>query len=126
MISQTLYCLASGLTNFGASAATVLHGFFMSERMSTGGVGGGDGGVDCVTVVVVVVSVDTLTATVSVEVAAADEAWVVVVVSVVVQPGNTATAHSTPNAKLNISMAFIPIAPFQMKTRPRTNSTGGF
>ena len=102
----------SGLTNFGASAATVPHGFLASERMSTAGAGGGGVVVDRVAVVVVV-SVDTLTATDSVDAVAADAAWVVVVVvvSVVLQPGNAATAHSTPSAQINFSMVIILIAP---------------
>ena len=103
------YFVVSGSTNFGASAATVPQGFFMSERTSTAGEVGGGGVVERVAVVV---SADTLTATDSVEAMAADEAWGVVVVSVVAQPDSTANAHSTPSAKINFSMPIIPIAPF--------------
>jgi hypothetical protein len=117
------YFMVSGSTNFGASAATVPQGFFTSERTSTAGEAGGGGVVERVAVVV---SVATLTATDSVEAVETDEAWVVAAVSVVVQPGNATTAYSTPSAKKNFSMPIIPIAPFQMQTRPRTNPTSGF
>ena len=93
----------------------------MSERMSNDGAEVGVGVVDRVAVVV---SVDTLTATDSVEAVAADAAWVVVVVSVVAQPDNAATAHSTPSAKINFSMRIIPIAPVSNKNPPENESYG--
>ena len=115
------YFSVSGLTNFGASGETVPHGFFTSERTSTAGAGGGGGVADRVTVVV---SVDTLTATDSAEAVAADDTWVVVVVSAVLQPGNTANVHSTPSAKKNFPMPIIPIAPF-LNTSPPENEFYG-
>lgn len=61
--------MSSESANFGASAATALHGFFDSERMSTDGGGVGGGVVEQTTVVD---SVETLTATDSVKATAAD------------------------------------------------------
>ena len=72
----------------------------------------------------VVVSVDTLTATDSVEAAAADEAWVTVVVSVVVQPDSATTAHSTPSATTCLSMQIIPTSSFSNINPPENEFYG--
>lgn len=82
----------------------------------------GEGGV--VDRIAVVVSVDTLTATDSVEAMAVDDASVLVVVSVVAQPGNAAIAHSMPSTEMDFSTPFIRIASFSEANPPENEFHG--